>query len=316
MIDPAAVPELRIRQLLMVLTLAEHNSFVATAAALKTSQPVVTRSLQKVERLLGVRLFSRGTRGVEITPAGRTFTAMAERTLSDLRGSLGALTNNGAGRSGRLTIATFSAFAAQVLPTLIGRFREAGALEVRVIEGNQAEIVDAVRAGAADFGVGYVDALPDTVTGRTLTQEPLYALLPRAHPLARRRTAAVAWEQLKDVTLVSLPPDSHLRRVTDLSAATCGVQLRHAVVVERTSSLINHVEAGVGVGVLPGGCLPPRPWSGFHAVMIEPAIWLSVGTIVPAGRRLGDLATSMVAVIVDDFAEAAVAAAPAPAYGG
>jgi len=314
MIDPAAVPELRLRQLLMVLTLAEHNSFVATAAALKTSQPVITRSLQKIERMLGVRLFTRDTRGVAITPAGRTFTAMAERALTDLRASVGALTDNGAGQAGRVTIATFSAFAAQTLPALIGRFRDGRDIQVRVRESNQAEIVEAVRAGVADFGVAYVDGLPDTVTGRTLAQEPLYALLPLTHPLARRRPDLVRWDQMRDATLVSLPPDSYLRRVTDLSAAACGVQLRHPVVVERTGSLINHVEAGVGIGILPLGTLPPRPWIGFHAAAVEPAVWVSVGLIVPAGRCPEYPASSMMSLIVDEFAEDAVPAVRADAY--
>ena len=302
MIEPTAVPELRVRQLLLVLTLAEHHSFVATAAALKTSQPVVTRSLQKIERVVGVRLFVRGPRGVEITPAGRTFTAMAERALTDLRGSIGAIADTGAGRDGRVTIATFSAFAAEMLPHLIGRFRAAGDVEVRVLEGNQSEIVQDIRAGAADFGVGYVDDLPDTVTGRTLTREPLYVLLPPAHPLAVRRAATVTWEQLKDTALVSLPPDSHLRRVIDQAAAARGVQLQHAVVVERTASLLNHVEAGVGVGVMPAGALPPRPWGRFHAAFVDPALSVSVGVIVPAGRPLAKAPASLMALIVEEFA--------------
>ncbi len=314
MIDPAAVPELRLKQLLMVLTLAEHNSFVATAAALRTSQPVITRSLQKLERLLGVRLFTRDTRGVEITPAGRTFTAMAERALTDLRCSIGALTDSGAGHAGRVTVATFSAFAAQTLPALIGRFRETGDIVVRVLECNQGEIVEAVRAGAADFGVAYVDGLPETVTGRMLSREPLYVLLPLTHPLARRRAAAVRWEQIKDATLVSLPPDTYLRRVTDLAAAACGIQLRHPVVVERTASLINHVEAGVGIGILPRGTLPPRPWSGFHAAAVDPAVSVSVGVIVPAGRWPAYPASGLLSMIVDDFADDTPPALRAAAY--
>jgi DNA-binding transcriptional LysR family regulator len=239
---------------------------------------------------------------------------MAERALTDLRCSIGALTDVGAGHTGRVTIATFSAFAAQTLPGLIGRFRKTGDIVVRVLECNQGEIVEAVRAGVADFGVAYVDGLPETVTGRMLSQEPLYVLLPLAHPLARRRAAVVLWDQIKDATLVSLPPDSYLRRVTDLAAAACGIQLRHPVVVERTASLINHVEAGVGIGILPSGTLPPRPWSGFHVATVDPAVSVSVGVLVPAGRWPSYPASGLLSLIVDDFADDTAPMLRAAAY--
>jgi DNA-binding transcriptional LysR family regulator len=102
--------------------------------------------------------------------------------------------------------------------------------------------------------------------------------------------------------------------VTDLAAAACGIQLRHPVVVERTASLINHVEAGVGIGILPRGTLPPRPWSGFHAAQVEPAVSVSVGVIVPAGRWPSYPASSLLSLIVDDFADDAAPALRAAAY--
>ena len=82
---PANVPDIRARELLTVVALAEYGSFVAAAAHLKTSQPALTRTIKRVERILGVTLFARNTRRVEITPAGREFVAVAERVLTDLQ---------------------------------------------------------------------------------------------------------------------------------------------------------------------------------------------------------------------------------------
>ena len=66
----ADIPDIRAKELLTVVTLAEYGSFVAAAAHLKTSQPALTRTVKRVERVLGVTLFARNTRRVEITPAG------------------------------------------------------------------------------------------------------------------------------------------------------------------------------------------------------------------------------------------------------
>ena len=68
----ADVPDIRAKELLTVVTLAEYGSFVAAAAHLKTSQPALTRTVKRVERVLGVTLFARNTRRVEISVLRQT----------------------------------------------------------------------------------------------------------------------------------------------------------------------------------------------------------------------------------------------------
>ena len=94
---PANVPDLTARQLHAVLAVAEYNSFIAAAAFLKTSQPALTRTIKRVEDVLGVRLFDRSTRRVAITTAGKEFVAVAERMLNDLRISVSSMREIGAG---------------------------------------------------------------------------------------------------------------------------------------------------------------------------------------------------------------------------
>src|SRR3954462_15809029 len=86
------IPDLGAKQLQAVLAVAGQGSFVAAAAVLRISQPALTRTIQRVEDVLGVALFERSTRRVALTGAGREFVAVAERLLNDLRlvaGSLG-----------------------------------------------------------------------------------------------------------------------------------------------------------------------------------------------------------------------------------
>src|SRR3954469_24239230 len=120
----ADVPDIRAKELLTVVTLAEYGSFVAAAAHLKTSQPALTRTGKRVERVLGIILFARNTRRVEITPAGREFVAVAERVLDDLQltfRNLGEVTRE---QRGRVTVSTYSAYAVHGLPSVIRTYRE------------------------------------------------------------------------------------------------------------------------------------------------------------------------------------------------
>ena len=165
---PSDVPDIRARELLTVMALAEYGSFVAAAAYLKTSQPALTRTIKRVERVLGVTLFARNTRRVEITAAGREFVAVAERMLNELHLTVRNLSEVTNEQRGRITLTTYSAFAVNPLPRLVRRYRETRPLiEVRIREGRQSEIVEDVRNGAADFGIGYVNALPDLLEATT-----------------------------------------------------------------------------------------------------------------------------------------------------
>src|SRR5688572_7617623 len=119
-LHPADVPDVRAKELLTVMALAEYGSFVAAAAYLKTSQPALTRTVKRVERVLGVTLFARNTRRVEITAAGREFVAVAERILNDLQLTVRNMSEVTNEQRGRVTISTYSAFAAHTLPE-IGR---------------------------------------------------------------------------------------------------------------------------------------------------------------------------------------------------
>jgi DNA-binding transcriptional LysR family regulator len=299
---PSDVPDIRSRELLTVVALAEYGSFVAAAAHLKTSQPALTRTVKRIERILGVTLFARNTRHVEITAAGREFVAVADRVLTDLQLTVRNMNEVSSEQRGRITLTTYSAFASHTLPALVSRYRETRpSMELRIREGRQSEIVEDVRSGVADFGIGYVNTLPDILQATMLRREPLYAVLPLSHPLAATTRTRVRLLDLRDEPLISPPSDTYLRRLIDGAAAAAGFTLRYAVTVERLLSVINHVRAGVGIAILPWGVLPPAPWTGFRtADLVEPALSVSVGLITLRGRYLTPAASSMMALIQEE----------------
>src|SRR5919106_1385750 len=141
--NPSDVPNLTAWELLTVVALAEHGSFVATSAYLNTSQPAVTRTLKRLEQRLGVTLFARSTRHVEITPAGREFVAVAERVLHDLQITVRSMRDIGTEQRGQVIVSTYSAFAYNVLPPILQAYRETRPqIDVRLREGRQADIGD------------------------------------------------------------------------------------------------------------------------------------------------------------------------------
>jgi DNA-binding transcriptional LysR family regulator len=124
------------------------------------SPPVLTRTVKRVENLVGVKLFSRTTRQVALAPAGREFATLARRLLNDLKLGVDSVRKlEGGARPGageQCCPATDAALAAE----FAHHGRSHLGVEIHLRQGLHSQIMEDVRAGAVDFSIGYLDDLP------------------------------------------------------------------------------------------------------------------------------------------------------------
>ncbi len=247
---PLGTPDLTSRQLQTVLALAEYGSFIAAASLLKTSQPAVTRTIKHVEDVLGIKLFDRSTRSVQITDAGKEFVAVAARVLNDLKITLRSMRELSDQRRGQIIISSIMSVANGKLPGLVSAYRlDHPGIELHVRDGVHGTVIEDVRSGAADFGITYLDDLPDPFLSVRVGSEDFTVVLPRNHELAKKKTLSLS--DLKDVPLVSLPSDSRTRRVIDGAASSVGLTLNHVVTVSQFATMLGFVRAGIGLAIAP-----------------------------------------------------------------
>jgi len=298
--DASNLPDLSVRELLAIVAVADRGSFVAATQVLKVGLPTLSRTVKRVERLVGVRLFERTTRRVEITPAGRAFVAIAQRLLSDLQLSLENLGEVAAEQRGQVSIATFGVFAHEVLPPIFREYlRVRPEIQLQVHAGPFSDVLDRVINGQSDFGITYVDTVPDTVHRITLRKEPMYVVLPHDHPLAHDRKASISFAELQGVPLVSLAPDTHTRRMLDAAAAAAGVWLKHTVTVPGFLDILSHVSAGVGVGIVPSGVISDRFLALVKARPLRPAVKMSIGLIALKSRHVTPAASALMRLVLE-----------------
>ena len=250
MMNPTAMPDLTSRQLQTVLALAEYGSVIAAASLLKTSQPAVTRTIKHVEDVLGIKLFDRSTRSVQITAAGKEFVAVAARIQNDLKITLRSMRELSDQRRGQIIISSIMSVANGKLPGLVSAYRlDHPGIELHVRDGVHGTVIEDVRSGAADFGITYLDDLPDPFLSVRVGREDFTVVLPKNHELARKKTLSLS--DLKDVPLVSLPSDSRTRRVIDGAASSVGITLNHVVTVSQFATMLGFVRAGIGLAIAP-----------------------------------------------------------------
>jgi DNA-binding transcriptional LysR family regulator len=277
--DLSHTPDLGSRQLLAVLAIADYGSFIAAAAFLKTSQPALTRIIKRVEDVLGVSLFERTTRRVQLTAAGREFIAVAERVLNDLRISVRSMRDLADQQRGQVIVASIESVANGLLPRVIAEYHTARpAIELHVREGVHGAVLEDIRSGVADIGITFVDALPDTVAIVPLGREVFHAVMPREHRLALLRGVTMA--QIAHEPFVSLHHDSRTRRAIDAAASKQGTTLQHAVTVTQLSTVMSLVRAGMGVAIVPAGAISGFNTDGLKTVpVIRPTLSRNLGLI-------------------------------------
>lgn len=292
-----ALPDLSARQLEAVLAVAEYGSFIAASARLRISQPALTRTIKRVEAALGVRLFERSTRHVQITPAGREFVAVAERLLNDLRLAVRNLREVAEEQRGRLTLSCIMSVASGVLPLQLAAYRAVRpGIEIQVREGVHGSVLEDVRSGGADLGLSYVDDLPDAIEGIALQRETFSVVVPKHHHLAARRSLALA--ELKDEPMVALPSDSRTRRTIDAAASTAGLSLRQVVTVGQFATLVGCVRAGVGLAVVPTGATGFFLGRDLRAIPVsEPRLSRRLGLIMLREREPSPAAAGFMALV-------------------
>ncbi len=141
-------------QLTYFLAAVEHGSFSAAANSLLLSQPSLSEQIRRLEAELGVPLFVRAGRGIELTDAGRLFQPHAERTLAEAQSALESVREVRGLTGGTVTFGFFGGAHHSLLGGLVQEFHaKYPAVQIRAIGQNSAEVADAVRDGTLEAGL-------------------------------------------------------------------------------------------------------------------------------------------------------------------
>jgi len=304
MADLQDVPNLSMKHLRTIVTLARFGSFIAAASYLRMSQPGVSRIVQQTEARLGVKLFARGTRSVSQTEAGREFIPAAERLLGEfLQQSQKARELDGQMR-GQLIIASLMSISHRVLPAALVAFRKKHPkMHVQIREGLTSAVAEDVRSGVVDFGIGNAMGLAEGIVADSVVNEPCYVVVPKRH-----RLGAVPFVSLKDIgdePMISMPSDSGLRRTLDIAANDRGVIFNHSIVTNQFGPLFDFVARGLGVAIVPASALPPSHGSSITVKPLRPAITRRIGILRLADKTLMPASQAFLEIFQPRFLAAA-----------
>jgi LysR family carnitine catabolism transcriptional activator len=239
---------LTLRQVRAFIAVAELAHFTRAGERLGLSQSSVSTLVRELEDNLGLRLFDRHTRMLRLTQAGAEMLPLARKALADLDRAFGSSQDLRSLGRGRVKVAAASLQAALLLPRVMKDFcAEFSGVRIDVLDVNEYEVIEKLRAGEVDFGLGSALAMQDIVA-RPLTTDTFVAVMPEDHPLARQ--TEVTWRDLADIPLIGPPPGNAVREQLDIALARAGITLRRSHEVILPLTILGMVEGGLGIAVM------------------------------------------------------------------
>ncbi|MDA8523166.1 LysR family transcriptional regulator [Acidovorax sp. NCPPB 4044] len=214
---------LRLRQLQMLLSLAQTGNMSQSAQQLHTAQPALSKWLKELEDDLGMVLFERHARGLRPTPQGEALIAHARRIeahLDSARDDMQALRDGG---SGLVAVGTSGASASDVVPMAVLRLLEwLPRAQIRLAESTMNVLMQQLAHGELDVVVGRsAPELHDThIHAEMLYMEPIHLVARPQHPLLRLERE-LAWSDLMAYRWLVWPRGTPIRNALEgaLSAA-------------------------------------------------------------------------------------------------
>lgn len=236
------------RQVKAFLALAEQKNFTRAARQCHLSQSAFSTLIRTLEDAIGVRLFDRDTRNVDLTPEGRLFMDGAVRLMEDLRLALEDLGEHAARRRGRVMVAALPSLAAGWMPDVLAGFRdEYPGIEVSVADVLSDSCVEYVRSGRADFSLAAQRSNAPELHAEVFCTDGFHLVCRKNHPLGRRKNLAVA--DLAGEPFIHLARSSSVRQ--HLEAAFHPARMHHVMELDQLSTVAGMVRAGLGISVVP-----------------------------------------------------------------
>jgi DNA-binding transcriptional LysR family regulator len=239
-------------QLRCFATVATELNFRRAAERLNMTQPPLSRQIQLLEHSLGVELFSRSTRSVSLTAAGRAFFIEAQALLERAQQAAIAARRFAEGDIGSVTISFVGSAVYEFLPKVIAEARlNQPNVKVALTEMNTFQQHEALRARRIDLGIVRAPLLQPGYETECLVREPFVLAVPSGHPLAHAPSIRVQDLDRAPFLMYShsaYPPFNELLTGMFRSAS---VEPEYVQWLSSSLTILALVNAGMGLAFVP-----------------------------------------------------------------
>lgn len=295
---------IELRHLQYFRTLAETLHFGRAAELLHISQPPLSRQIALLEEELGVKLFDRSRRRVELTEAGQRFYLDTGTVFAAFEQAKRNALAAARGAAGELSVGFMMSTAYSITPAITRRYAaDYPQVSLKLTETLPLDLAEDISSGNKDVAIMYRPQDCSGLETVTLYREEMTVVLPPGHPLINQ--AVVDPQQLAGEKLIIVP-----RRIApalhDIIFNYClvhGVTPNIGMEINMQQTIVNLVGEGLGIAIVPRSmrnmrlattCF--RPLRGAPVIEVV-AVWKAdnhnpcIAPFVETARGVGEQAT-------------------------
>ncbi len=287
---------IRLREMELFLAVCRTGSVTNAAHACGLSQPAASTMLKELEERLGIQLFSRQRRRLELTASARSLLPDITHALSAFDAVNIKANSMGQGSRQHLIIGTVSATGASVIPQAVSKLRDVDKSQNLIIKvGTASEVIEMAIQQRIDFGLVLGAAVHEHVGFQKIADLRLVAVVRPDHQWARRKSVSVS-------ELVNVPYIAHSRHLpvgaqTSHAVESAGFEWNPGIEVAQFSAACGLTEAGCGPSVLDSVTGAYARKMGLMSIPLETKETLSLNFVWPLSRGVSPAAR----VVMDEI---------------
>lgn len=229
---------------------AKHGSFSRAAEELFISQPALSRQISGMEKTLGVQLFNRSGRHLQLTDGGRRLFAYAEKIMKLNQEAKKELLELKDLTSGTLTIGAGSTIANYLLAGVLAVYRRRHpGIRIIVSVGNSEKIEQAVLRGQVDLGLIGSGTQNPAIFQEKFADDELFLVVSYKHRFANENNAGLP-SQLAKETILLRETGSDTRRLTEQFFRQMDVEIEQSLMLGHTEAIKSGIIHDLGVSFL------------------------------------------------------------------
>lgn len=234
--------------------LAQYEHYTQAAKSLFITQSALSKSISGLEEELGVPLFEKNGRNIQLTKYGRILSDYVERGMHEIDSGIERLREMNCPTSGKIKLAIASYPGSDVIPNLLQGFAaEYPRIGIKIYQNDSQSIIDKLLRGSINIAI-CGDLIDHTPNGTSITCAELYSqelglIVPSSSPLAKR--SIVSFSEVADQTFIGYNDDVSITKTILNALEPTGYSPKISYYISDSYLISGLVRANLGIGIVP-----------------------------------------------------------------
>jgi len=270
---------MELHQLEYVLAVAKNHNFTRAAEEIKISQSSLSQQICKLESELGISLFARTTRSVQLTPAGEEFVTHANRIISEIVKARRCIHEYVSIEKGTLTLGVIEILGYSYLPHMLVDFQKNHPkIKMLLTEKRSEELLQLLHSSKIDAAICQLNNPNPNIEFYPWMADKMVLVTSHLHPLAKRKS--IDLKELQNEKFIMTPPTSRHYKKFHISCMAAGFEPNIIMDCSITKNIMGFVREGLGITVLSSHIVEMEQDPSLRIISLTPTINTKTGLAI------------------------------------